>query len=1220
MGNINNFNLVSGTDILDLDFKDSYLYDASSFYNYEQDNIPIERLIGRTELLHQFQGFPGVTGKEVTMTLSSVADHSLGIYDNMDDIVSRIPQRLTFPLYIELCDYGYLGELNLDGISTVGDGQLHINNVLHSFDSSATVTIVGAAASPAGTVSSPGGFNTSVARDYMEAASSVRTGGTLFDNSQFTAGNGRMFASKFTDTEHETDRMHLYTLMDFSGSVGASNIISGVPYASAVDNTISGYDFEAKEKAGSGDSLETARDVIAVTDRAALNVYGNYFTGAVIRNCHGNIKLTGICIDGASGDDSTGSKLTHNTVDGFQIISSDIILEHAATSRCRETGFYIKNSDIGILGSMIGYRIYEKDSGAARSDTKDSVGLRAVNSNLTFTDEALGVAADADFNRFLVAFSRNDVGISLELSKVNGGVRVSTGKGNAGGADETTSVIQTYQNTNKGICLDYSEVSFLGRLDSFNNKIGLKAVNSTVNVPQFTFDDNQEEGVFLDNSILTYGYRFDELPSADRLDGGAAEALNKGSYHVSHNGVNLKVTRSSQVKPYYTGTSSLPDYIGLWTGHNGASLDGAMTNHGSKTGLMFDEPMIMVTNNSFVEILNAAFKADAVAPVRGKCIFVAGNSKAELRGSTVSRLIASLEPDSSGDFTASGLNHSFQSTAFAADHNSEIEISGPTKISRFGICVLAENNSHATFNTPLSEGGYTPAINKYDLTTSGNQTQVELHATRACVVVNKNSGLNMRNVGGTASSTDTTTDARYNDGSWADLNLSSVWNGVQDQAYIQFYPNPFTSSIAGEGFHEADVAAPYSRTARLVASGSEETMTGGGMVVRAVQGSYVDVDSVNFNFSMPASSVSGVICNLSGLGIEGSGLVEWGSAVAASDVGYKVVADVAPGVDPYTGKPLFDSGGSRGYTTIFSADMALSSYSSSGYVDPCSGYYDPSSMGSKLQLWNISDNSRINVSNVRINTGDPRAISEASGYHGPLGKWPNGVALDYFGKFGAATTYNGDDAFRNMGIFRLMLGHRADLKTMYAASAAQSGSGIITIGRDTGGYPIDQINSQGYMNITMDASSILGSDSRRIIGYDGGMEVTDKALSAYEDIHGFGIPAPGSGTPALMFPSQVAYYMRDLQSSGVTLMSSVPSFTPGPLHLDSLGYMRNFLDESGANLFSNAKHLSYKKINGVSIYRSTNGPGGEGRDGVIDTDTFGVGVRSLNLFDLNKMM
>ena len=74
--------------------------------------------------------------------------------------------------------------------------------------------------------------------------------------------------------------------------------------------------------------------------------------------------------------------------------------------------------------------------------------------------------------------------------------------------------------------------------------------------------------------------------------------------------------------------------------------------------------------------------------------------------------------------------------------------------------------------------------------------------------------------------------------------------------------------------------------------------------------------------------------------------------------------------------------------------------------------------------------------------------------------------------------------------------------------------------------------------------------------------------------------------------------------------------------MDWQGYMRNWLDESSSNVFTNAKHAASKKVNSLSIYRSTAdyARGGEGRDGQADNATYGVGVRSLNLFDLDRLL
>jgi len=69
------------------------------------------------------------------------------------------------------------------------------------------------------------------------------------------------------------------------------------------------------------------------------------------------------------------------------------------------------------------------------------------------------------------------------------------------------------------------------------------------------------------------------------------------------------------------------------------------------------------------------------------------------------------------------------------------------------------------------------------------------------------------------------------------------------------------------------------------------------------------------------------------------------------------------------------------------------------------------------------------------------------------------------------------------------------------------------------------------------------------------------------------------------------------------------------------GYLRNFLDESASDVFANAKHGASKMIKLCSIFRSNTNPlmGGEGRDG-DGSYTFGKGCRSLNLFDLDKLI
>ena len=90
--------------------------------------------------------------------------------------------------------------------------------------------------------------------------------------------------------------------------------------------------------------------------------------------------------------------------------------------------------------------------------------------------------------------------------------------------------------------------------------------------------------------------------------------------------------------------------------------------------------------------------------------------------------------------------------------------------------------------------------------------------------------------------------------------------------------------------------------------------------------------------------------------------------------------------------------------------------------------------------------------------------------------------------------------------------------------------------------------------------------------------------------------------------------------SGIT---TFPNFPIPPLHMDWQGYLRNFLDESASNAFANSRHGASKMVKLCSIFRSHTNPleGGEGRDGpVAGNYTFGLGVRSLNMFDLDKLI
>ena len=297
-------------------------------------------------------------------------------------------------------------------------------------------------------------------------------------------------------------------------------------------------------------------------------------------------------------------------------------------------------------------------------------------------------------------------------------------------------------------------------------------------------------------------------------------------------------------------------------------------------------------------------------------------------------------------------------------------------------------------------------------------------------------------------------------------------------------------------------------------------------------------------------------------------------------------------------------------------------------------------LGSRIHIWNIADTSRIHAANTLINTTDPEVWCSSVGYHGPGGKWANGVALDYYGLEGRRTTYGSlGHEFHNNGCFRLIFSTRGDLKTFYGVSSfsgTDNAAKVFANSDTSGGIPVDQVNGAGYQFLIQNVRTLdLSNERRHIGGQDGDFVDGLYQLSSCGRVFGWGVPAVSGFSGVAEIQPRMAEYIAYMTSSNMTnppqtLDASAafynqgmsPQFPIPPIGMEWQGYMRHWLDETAANTFQNAKHLSEDKVNGVSIYRSVQDTykGGEGRDGSPDSTTFGAGVRSLNLFDLERLL
>ena len=1271
--------LTAGTSTHTEDFPSITMFDASTFYNWEQDNIPLQQLKQRTDTLLRHAGYNETekpTGT-VTYTLSSSEDATYGIYSDMGKILDLIPKRLTYPILVEVCKYGALGAFDLAGITTEGDGKLEIRNRL--FAKGASSVVVGVSSVAAGAegasdlISHVGDSSNTDFWDSLTGVQSTRFSHNIYDLAQWNTSGSRAFHQRGPDLEDESLNLSVWVEGVSAGATNADGV-AGFPYASVHDQSIATADPSPSGMSNRRTYLGAARGGDTTSHFAAGCAYGNVAFGITVRGCHGDIKLTGFCVDGSNY--AVGATLEHVRNNGIEVLDSDVILENCASMRCSKAGVYVKNSSVSFASGLICYRNYEHDGGTtARVTSHDNygVGLHAVNSEVFFasvdeSSDALTNAAQPNEKRNLYNFHKNEIGILLESSKLHGGTlwqetNASHPRSRGVGSDLVTSFLQVYGNKT-GMKLEGSQATWLGIFDSFlNHNYGVDAANSTLNLTQFTVEDNGLTGFKLDNSKLVYGYFGDKLGGDTNGHYGDSSESFKRSYTCSRNGQNLVVDNGSRVVPYQC--NDVRTNLGVWGGA-GASIAGGnkseltdyMFSVGAQDGTdtaagddVFDLPAIVVKNGSFAEFIGLACAAQTrYTAIRGACVSVTDNSKVVFRGTSKSRTALTCVPQAS--MAAAELGHNWYTAGVYAGRNSVVEFTGPTKISRFGVPVLAEDGSTALFGPPTVEGSEVKMdIDRFscssapgDTTNDSEHTAVEIHSTRAGLVANRNSNIRMFHLGGWCSeelrTSNFSTDGAFNSNHPTGLNtsLSSCTSGGS----FRFFPNGFTSALAGEVPVKIDnTVADHARDTALAKVANPEQRTGlstGGMCVRAVGNSNIDVNGVNFVFAGDASSTSGVFYDY--LGTDRTGLADaytanggtWWNNTAPTTLashtksGYMMDASAFT-TSSITKSQFFTEAHNTATNTLYNASSWVPNMNES--INSLVTDKIPivnNAYASNLMMWNVADTSRIHVANCKLNGNDPETECAAKLYHGPRGKWANGVALDYYGEGGLATMYNPKlratnvaRGHENYGIFRLLLGHRGQLKSLTDVSSGP-GAGVAAPGFQYGAA-IDQINSAGYQTWAGQAICLSAADEfLKSAGLEGGTYAENLgAVSGAEDVFGQGWAASATNHPA-----GIQGLISSYTDSEGNVRTNVPGMPIPPLHMDWQGYMRNFLDESGASLFTNAKHAANKKVNAVSIYHSTSNAfsiGGEGRDaGAVATATYGVGCRSLNLFDLDRTL
>ena len=1135
-------------------------YDGSSFYNWEQDNLPLHDLEERTHLLWERLGFPtsAITGMSFVVSADLPSSSCNPIYfQTLSACLNALPEVINFPILVEVASFGDLGELNLSNKIFGARGSLEIVNRNYGVGHpqvGAMITcsqkLYAGAAYPYASGLDIGGFPENILTTQGNPApilSHDHVYSKIYSTGQYIAGGSFdsdvRFRTGATVFSRKVQGGHNARL---TAALADNNV---TPYFSSITNSNEGVKFDPYELNAESEDLINTYDASCINYltgdeiiwdnfgdinynnnasslEAAAMSYLNKLSKISVKNCDGPIYIRYFTVDGG---------VWSGTNVGIDIENSDVVLEGMSVSRCKRAGLRAVNSNVTLGRGFVAYRNYPFDASGNRlgspwlskinSYTPQEVygaGILLENSNLFFDKEQY----DTDVERFrllggseyanygnsfaiipapikdftvdvpvptyswLYCLSKNDIGIHAINSKIYGGKTEVEGVSDVDWYDANQIFLE--HNTEAGIKLENSVLENSGRLLLFGNYVGLDATNSKLFIDSLKAEYNQKEGVKLRNSTLNYNKDLYDLYVNSNL--GIALAFRMYQVSLLNNGVHLSLDNSVMAP---VETSGMPDIYSRFIASGSFGVTQDETTQRSKL------PSIIVENNSKLEMIHPGIETpeeflEINKPVYGAAVAVKDNSELVLRGTKtyISKIIG---PDSA----------TFQSNkaGLFADNGSVIKVQGPTVIAKYGIDALADNNSKIEI-TPIRDNNGSLLVSAYSLDDPDNHTVVELHSTRACLVADHGSVIKLEDCGDYS--------VQWQNGAYGSEVLLSGLDYLTDAsklntAYytsagsVQFYPNPNDTAQYPPGvqtpainldsaytiqdnngfryFFNADIGDP-------LAAADFSGITTGGMCVRALNQSKVDVDNVHF----PCGwwNPSGIIYDISGAGLE---------------------------------------------------------------LTQCT----------RLFIWNIADNSQLNANYVSVSGVHPRDAE----YYGPSGTWGAASAapestpdtgtvsiLDYYGR---ATNHSfGKDEALNHGPFRLYF------------SVDPAVNWMLTNTLELSGY-IPQVYAQGYQ---FSGNCVMPSD------------FSSYYTSVWQDNGGV---APSG-----------FYYASAMVASPNTIKA--------------------ILDDSASNAFANAKHNSVGKSGlskTVQIYMPfTSDYGGDSAQS--SAKEYGKGVRSVNTFDLEK--
>jgi hypothetical protein len=794
-------------------------FDSSSFYNFEQDNLPLFDLDERTYQLWEKMGFPTSSVPGISLVVSSTGANGTNVFATLADAVDALPDTIRFPYVIEVAASGDLGKLELNNVKMDGPtaGLEIVNRAFAK------------ALSLSSTVSDDYTTIQSMSADTITSVSSIDLSATLTNTTAVSV-------SSVVTNDWETSAIAMFMHPEWGTNNKRTNkitvSINNTGFIGATNQFVLDEDF--------GGDISTDPSATHDVDATLLNrgtittgfatglVYGNSLTELKITGCDSKVFIRGFVVDGQE---------LHTKDVGIIVDQSKVVLENCAVIRCKETGLKATNSEVTLVRGFVGYRNYELSSTPSARINSKVAAIALDNSILTLSSTATQTKGLPIDSPFVLAY--NEIGLVGNNSVIQGGnIRGYDSDGTVltGGAtvnNKNLLYFSIFSNTADGVILNSSSWKSDVRPSLFYNYNGFTAISSNVEFPEASIGFNQKFGMKLINSSFIYNRNL-------VTEGTYGTSLGSQNLFES-NGQHFIIENSTVDAPKGDNLTSKFGKFHMDKTHQTNTIGSLQTNMPSvvmkNSKAMFAGLRLFTESDNYAGVLNY-----------GSAFNVKGGELTLKGFSTFGTFLVGPE-DISAQLNNAGIY---------ADRAARVSIQGPTTIAQFGIDVLVDNGSTLAFEPHTNEGAYDSS--GWDLSSTDNHTKVQLHSSRSCLVADNGSNIEFLDNGDYH---DTWTDATIVSALIVDGSPIADYNAQDDLetsalvkgGFVQFYPNPrdtegnfpWTShNVSADTSLAADA---YSDFVTYSASTSEDDHTvysHGGVCVRALKSSNVKVKNTHF--------------------------------------------------------------------------------------------------------------------------------------------------------------------------------------------------------------------------------------------------------------------------------------------------------------------------------------------------------------------------------------